>query len=103
MCDVIRYNQYLKGFKQTYFAFKVQFQGPRGSPDGRGHHGVFRETLQTQDPSQPALQLLAVRVNDFFLADTIYMHIISLFLYLLVIVHELFISRVHHSWRRLWP
>ena len=60
-------------------------------------------TLQTQDPSQPALQLLAVRANDFFLADRMYMYIFYLFRFLLVIVHKLFIPRVHHSWRRLWP
>ena len=63
----------------------------------------FEKTLQTQGPSQPALLLLAVRVNDFFLADTMYMYIFYLFLFLLVIVHKLFIPRVHHSWRRLWP
>ena len=46
-------------------------------------------TLQTQDPSQPALQLLAVRANDFFLADRMYMYIFYLFLFMLVILQNL--------------
>ena len=46
-------------------------------------------TLQTKDPSQPALQLLAVRANDFFLADRGHMYIFYLFLFKLGIHHNL--------------
>ena len=64
----------------------MQVQGLRGSRDGRWHHGVSHED------AAESLQPLEGQAIDFSLADDMYMYVISLFLFLLVLVHNFYSS-----------